>query len=104
MRTSLQWLRGSLALASIALMAGIPLVHAAGKTEEHRYSIYGSLDVVAAEKTTASAPLSLGGRLSAPAKGISLQSGGDFVVMAKLAESPLGCSGSDTIFANGFDP
>ena len=104
MRTSLQWLRGSIALASIALVAGIPLVHAAGKTGEHRYAIYGSLDVVAAEKTTASAPLSLGGRLSAPTAEVSLQSGGDFVVMAKLAESPLGCSGSDTIFANGFDP
>jgi hypothetical protein len=43
------------------------------------------------------------GRLSSPPRDVGLASGGDFVVMAKLAMSPLGCA-SDLIFANGFDP
>jgi hypothetical protein len=45
----------------------------------------------------------LNGRLSTPSRDVGLQSGGDFVVLAKLAESPLGCA-SDVIFADGFDP
>jgi hypothetical protein len=104
MRTSLQWVRGGPRFGLIALLAGLPLVHAAGETPAHRYSISGSLEAVAAEKATSGAPLGIEGRLSAPPKDAGLQSGGDFVVMAKLAESPLGCSGSDTIFADGFDP
>jgi len=104
MRTSLQWVRAGSRLGLIALLAGIPVVHAAGTTPAHRYSISGSLEAVAAEKSTSSAALGIEGRLSAPAKDVGLQSGGDFVVMAKLAESPLGCSGGDTIFVDGFDP
>ena len=103
MRTSLQWVRAGSRLGLIALLAGIPIAHAAG-TAAHRYSISGSLEAVAAEKSKSSAPLGIEGRLSAPPKDVGLQSGGDFVVMAKLAESPLGCSGSDTIFVDGFDP
>ena len=101
MRTSMQRVRGGPLLGLAALLALIPVVHAAGS---HRYSIHGSLEAATPEKTTAAAPLGLSARLSASASDASLQSGGDFVVMAKLAESPLGCSGSDTIFANGFDP
>jgi hypothetical protein len=105
MRSSLQWIRGAPMVAAIALLAGVPAVHAAGKTPAaHRYTIHGSLEAIAAEKTTSNAPLGISGRLSAPAKESALQSGGDFVVIAKLAESPLGCSGDDTIFADGFDP
>lgn len=105
MRTSLQWVRVSAVLASIALLAAVPTVHAAGKTPPaHRYAIHGSLEAAAPEKTAASAAFGLDGRLSAPPKDVGLQSGGDFVVMAKLAESPLGCSGDDTIFVDGFDP
>ena len=105
MRTSLQMARGGALLALVALLAGASAVHAAGVAKPaHRYSIYGSLDVEAAEKTKAGAPMSLAARLSAPSKDVGLQSGGDFVVMARLAESPQGCSGSDTIFTDGFDP
>lgn len=103
MRTSLQIVRGGLLVGSIALLAGVG--HAAGTKPSHRYEISGSMEVTAAEKTaTANAPFGLNGRLSAAPADVSLQSGGDFVVMAKLAESPLGCSGNDTIFADDFDP
>lgn len=101
MRTSMQRVRGGPLLGLVALLASIPVVHAAAS---HRYSIHGSLEAATSEKTTAAAPLGISARLSAPSSDVGLQSGGDFVVMAKLAESPLGCSGSDTIFANGFDP
>ena len=98
MRTSLYW-----AIAGALLAAGA--AHAADSRQPaHRYSIYGSLETATAEKTAASAAMSLDARLVAPPKDVGLQSGGDFVVMAKLAESPLGCGGSDTIFTNGFDP
>jgi hypothetical protein len=105
MRTSLQFVRGIALLGLIALLAPAPPVHAAGKVPaSHRYSISGSLAAVAVEKAETGAPLAVGGRLTAPSKDVGLQSGGDFVVMAKLAASPLGCSGDDTIFADGFDP
>ena len=98
MRTSLHW-----AIAGALLAAGA--AHAADSRQPaHRYSIYGSLETATAEKSAASTPMSLDARLTAPSKDVGLQSGGDFVVMAKLAESPLGCGGSDTIFTNGFDP
>ena len=105
MRTSLQWVRGGPLIGLIVLLAGAPAVHAGGNAPaSHRYTIHGSLEASAEEKTTASGSLGVAGRLSAPAKDIDPQSGGDFVVMAKLAESPLGCGGDDAIFANGFDP
>jgi hypothetical protein len=102
MRTSLQAGRIGPVLGLIVLLGGIPDVDAAAKT--HRYEINGSLETSSAEKSTASAPLALSGRLSAPSQDAGVQSGGDYVVLAKLAESPLGCGGSDTIFTNGFDP
>lgn len=104
MRTSLQIVRGGLLSGLIALMAGAPPVHAGGTKPAHRFEIHGSLAPAAAEKSAASAPLGLEGRLSATPEDAALQSGGTFVVMAKLAESPLGCSGDDTIFADDFDP
>jgi hypothetical protein len=104
MRTSLQTVRGGALLALVAMLAGIPIAHAAGRMPAaHRYEISGSLQPAAAAKAIASGALGVNGRLSAPAKDVGLQSGGDFVVMAKLAESPLGCSGNDTIFVDGFD-
>ena len=104
MRTSLQIARVGPLLGLIALLAGSPGVQAETKPAAHRYEINGSLAATATAKSTSSAPLGLQGRLSAQSTDAALQSGGDFVVIAKLAESPLGCSGSDTIFANGFDP
>ena len=97
-------MRTSLLLGLIAL-AGAPTAHAAGtKPSSHRFEINGSLAPAAAEKTTAGTAFGMQGRLTATAQDAALQSGGDFVVMAKLAESPLGCSGDDTIFADDFDP
>jgi len=105
MRTSMQFACGVALAGLVALLAGIPIGHAAGKTPPtHRYSISGSLAAVSEQKTAASTPLALSGRLSAASNDAGLQAGGDFVVMAKLAESPQGCSGGDTIFADDFDP
>jgi hypothetical protein len=103
MRSSLLFIRGGPLLGLIALLAGIPSIHAAQKAPAaHRYEISGSLESVATEKTAAGAWLGMAGRLSASPQDVGLQSGGDFVVMAKLAESPVGC-GNDTIFVDGFD-
>jgi hypothetical protein len=97
-------MRTSLLLGLIAL-AGAPAAEAAGtKPAAHRFEINGSLAPAQAEKTAAITPFGMSGRLSAAPKEAALQSGGDFVVMAKLAESPQGCSGNDTIFADDFDP
>ncbi len=105
MRTSLQIARGGRLFGLIALMAFAPLVQAGGtKPAAHRFEIHGSLAPAANEKSAASAPFGLEGRLTSAPQEAALQSGGTFVVMARLAESPLGCSGDDTIFADDFDP
>ncbi len=102
MRTSLHVIRGGPLLAMLVLLAGIPSAHA-GSEQAHRYTVRGSLEAAATDKTAGSPWLRLNGRLSTPSRDVGLQSGGDFVVLAKLAESPLGCA-SDVIFADGFDP
>jgi hypothetical protein len=102
MRTSFHVIRVGPLLALLVLLAGIPAAHAGGKTPAHHYAIRGSLESVATSKSAASQTLRVNARLSAPSKDVGLLSGGDFVVLAKLAESPLGC-GSDIIFTNGFD-
>jgi hypothetical protein len=105
MRTSLHIVRGGPLLGLVALLAGTSIVHAGGTAPAaHRFEIHGSLAPAAAEKSAASAPFGIEGRLSAASQDAALQSGGAFVVMATLAESPLGCSGGDTIFTDGFDP
>lgn len=101
MRTSFHVIRGGPLLAMLVLLAGIPSAHAGNQT--HRYTVRGSLEAAATDKTAGSPWLRLNGRLSTPPRDVGLQSGGDFVVLAKLAESPLGCA-SDVIFADGFDP
>jgi hypothetical protein len=107
METSTQVIRGGpRLLAALALLAAIPSAHAGHATSSHRYAIHGSLESVAtADKTSAANPswLSGHGRLSPAPQDAGLVSGGQFVVMARLATSPLGCA-SDLIFANGFDP
>jgi hypothetical protein len=97
-------MRTSFLLGLIAL-AGAPVVHAGGtRPAAHRFEINGSLAPAAVEKTTAGTAFGMQGRLTATPQDSALRSGGDFVVIAKLAESPLGCSGDDTIFADDFDP
>ena len=98
MRTSLHVIRGGPLLAMLVLLAGIPSARAGG----HRFTVRGNLEAAATDNTAASPWLRVNARLSAPARDVDLLSGGDFVVLATLAESPLGC-GSDIIFANGFE-
>jgi len=102
MHTSYPVIRGGPLLVALALLAGATSAHAAGKTTAHRYEIQGSLEAAASSAPSDSASMQLTSHLSAPAQGLALQSGGDFVVMAKLAYSPLTCFG-DTIFRDGFD-
>lgn len=90
-----------LLFAALALPAGIASAGTSGKAATHRYSMQGVLEASATD-TSAGASMQLAGRLSAPESGVALQSGDGFVLLAKLAESPLGC-GSDTIFFDGFD-
>jgi len=85
------------------LLVEIASAQAAGKAAPHRYTIKGSLEAAQTRASSDGVSTRLGARLSAPVKDVGLQSGGDFVVMAKLADSTLGCSGDDTIFVNGFD-
>ena len=101
MRTSLHVIRGGPLLAMLVLLAGIPSARAGGQPA-HRYTVRGNLEAAATDNTAASPWLRVNARLSAPARDVDLLSGGDFVVLATLAESPLGC-GSDIIFANGFE-
>jgi len=88
-------------VALIALALAGPAL-ARDANAPHHYSISGSL-------TRATAPAPQGGslqmqsRVSKPTAALIEQAGEGFVLSAKLAERPLGC-GSDTIFANGFDP
>lgn len=103
MHTSYPVIRGGPLLAALVLLAGVTSAHAAGKTTAaHRYAIQGSLEAAASSTSSDSAPMQLTSHLSAPAQSLALQSGGDFVVMAKLAYSPMTCFG-DTIFRDGFD-
>jgi len=102
MRASLHVIRGGPLLAMLVLLAGSPPAHA-DSNQAHQYTVRGSLEAVATDKTAGSPWLRVNARLSAPSRDVGLQSGGDFVVMAKLAESPLGCA-SDHIFTNGFEP
>jgi hypothetical protein len=103
MRTLTPVIRGGpLLLAALVLLGGIPCANAGDAAPRHRYTIHGSLEAPAAKTTAASPWLSVKGRLSSPPRDVGLASGGDFVVMAKLAMSPLGCA-SDLIFADGFD-
>jgi hypothetical protein len=82
----------------IAVVLATPAV-ARDANASHHYSISGSL-------TRVSAPVQ-GGSLQMQShvspSNLVEQSGDQFVLNARLADQPLGC-GSDTIFANGFDP
>lgn len=104
MATFLRVIRGGPPLlAALALVAGSPRADAAERASSHRFAIHGSLAVDASDKHVPASPwLRMDARLSTPPKDVGLASGGDFVVLAKLATSPLGCA-SDLIFADGFE-
>jgi hypothetical protein len=102
MHTSYPVIRGGPALAALALFAAATSAHAASQTTTHRYSIQGSLQATATSGNSGGASMQLSSRLSTPTQDVALQSGGNFVVMAKLAYSPMVCAG-DTIFRDGFD-
>jgi len=89
----------------LAVVVALVLATPAGARDagsSHHYSIYGSLS-----RTSAPAPaggvLQMQSHVSRQTSNIVEQSGGNFVMNAKVAQQPLGC-GSDTIFENGFDP
>jgi predicted ATPase with chaperone activity len=89
----------------LAVVIALVLATPAGARDagsSHHYSIYGSLS-----RTSAPAPaggvLQMQSHVSTQMSTLIPQSGEGFVLNAKLAQRPLGC-GSDTIFANGFDP
>lgn len=82
----------------IALALATPAV-ARDANASHHYSISGSL--TRASASVQGGTLQMQSSVSRPT--IVEQAGAGFVLNAKLAEQPLTC-GSDTIFANGFDP
>jgi hypothetical protein len=86
----------------LLLLVGVASAPVFGRAVAHRYVVRGSLEPAAAKRGAATALMDLSARLSPPTRGEGVQSGGDFVVLAKLAQSPSGC-GDDTIFVNGFD-
>jgi len=91
---------GPLLGALVALFLAVPAT--ASDAQRHHYSIHGSLTPVAAAASSRGV-LQLKSRLSGEQSSIPAQAGGDLVLTARLALSPLGCAG-DTIFADGFDP
>lgn len=102
MHTSYPVIRGGPVLVVLALFATATSAHAAAQTTVHRYTIQGSLEPAVANASASAAPMPAKSRLSTPTQDVGLQAGGDFVMMAKLALSPLVCYG-DTIFRDGFD-
>ncbi len=103
--TTLSWIsRGGPPAALLAAMLVISPAGAAN-SPQHRFSISGSLSRTDAASTTANdngGTLQMKSTLSRPTPGSDVQSGGNFVVMAKIVASPLGCA-SDVIFVDGFD-
>jgi hypothetical protein len=103
--TTLSWIsRGGPPSALLAAMLAIAPAGAAN-SPQHRYTVSGSLtrsDVASATTSDSGAALQLKSTLSRPARGNDVQSGGSFVMMAKIVASPLGCA-SDTIFVDGFE-
>jgi hypothetical protein len=89
-----------LALLAIAI-AGAPAI--AKDTAKQRYTIMGSLNAAAQPTPASGSGLQLKSGFSDTRSGPTVQSGDAFVLMAKLAYSPLVCYG-DTIFRDGLDP
>jgi hypothetical protein len=88
----------------LAVLIALALASPAGARDAnapHHLSISGSLVRMSAPPQGGS--MQMQSQVSKPTAGLVEQSGAGFLLSAKLAERPLGC-GSDTIFANGFDP
>jgi hypothetical protein len=94
-------IRGGPTWLAFLVLAGIAATPAPGGAESPRYTLRGSFEASARSQGSA-ASMQLSARLSPPARGAGLQAGGDFVVVASVAASPLGCA-DDTIFVNGFE-
>ncbi len=100
--TTLSWIsRGGPPAALLATMLAIAPASAAN-APHHRYSISGSLTPSGVSTASTNGGVQLKSTLSRPATGNDVQTGGSFVVMAKIVASPMGCA-SDTIFVDGFD-
>lgn len=93
-------IRGGPTWLAFLVLAGVAATPAPGSAES-RYTLRGSFEASARSQSPAAA-MQLSARLSSPARGAGLQAGGDFVVVASVAASPLGCA-DDTIFVDGFE-
>ena len=102
MRTSLHVIRGGPLLAMLVLLAGIPSAHAGSKPSA---SIHGPRQSGSGcDRQDHREPVATRECAAVRAfAGCRLAVRRGLVVMAKLAESPLGCA-SDHIFTNGFEP
>ncbi|MEO7433003.1 MAG: hypothetical protein ABIR62_13470 [Dokdonella sp.] len=100
--TTLSWIsRGGPPVALLAVALTIAPAGAAN-SPQHRYSITASLTPSGVSTTAANGGVEMKSTLSRPASGNDVQSGGSYVVMAKIVASPMGCA-SDTIFVDGFE-
>ena len=90
----------------LAVVVALALATPAGARDAasaHHFSVYGSLTPAGVSAQGSGGALQMQSRVSKPTMSVVEQAGGNFVMNAKVAEQPLGC-GSDTIFADGFDP
>jgi len=94
-------IRGGPTWLAFLVLAGAGATPVPGSAESPRYTLRGSFESSPRSQDGA-ASMQLSARLSSPARGAGLQAGGDFVVVAGIASSPLGCA-DDTIFVNGFE-
>ena len=94
-------IRGGPTWLAFLVLAGVGATPVPGSAESPRYTLRGSFEASPRSQAGA-ASMQLSARLSSPARGAVLQAGGDFVVVAGIASSPLGCA-DDTIFVNGFE-
>jgi hypothetical protein len=102
MATSHPVIRGGPLFVVLSLLVGSASTSVFARTAAQRYMIHGSLQPSAAKRSPDSAPMRMSARLLARTHGPGLQSGGGLVVIAKLAQAPLGCA-DDTIFVDGFE-
>ena len=95
-------IRGGPALAVAILLALASPADAREPDPRHHFSVYGSLTPLTASGSSDSA-MQMHSHLSKAEATVIAQAGGNLVLSAKLAESPMVCAG-DTIFRDGFDP
>lgn len=100
--TTLSWIsRGGPPIVAVAALLAAGTSVAAG-APQHRYSIAASLTPVSVATAHDGGTIEMKSTLSRPPPSNAVQSGGRFVIIAKIVASPMGCA-SDTIFVDGFE-